>query len=97
MNVDDIAFVTMIEIANNDFINPKLTMINLNTINYCYEDFEHKTSCVANVPKVERIPYTFIVTNGTSFKIKEKMEDFLPENLLNKMIAIQMKNKLTEK
>ena len=85
--IDDIVFVTKISIDSGDITERKITMLNLQQLNFCYEETMKYNPSKSNT-------YTIIVTNGSSFKVKELMKDFLPTELYDKMVAYQVKEKL---
>ena len=90
MNIDDVVFVTSISIDEGNIIERKITMLNLQQLNFCFEE-----TMKYNQSKINT--YTVIVTNGSSFRIKELMKDFLPTELYDKMVAYQVKEKLIKK
>ena len=84
---DDMIFVTRINIDSGDITEKKITMLNLQQLNFCFEETMKYNNTKSNT-------YTVIVTNGSSFKVKELMKDFLPTELYDKMVAYQVKEKL---
>lgn len=94
MALEGVVFVTKVSIEQGEYTNQCPTMVNLSTVNMVYEETVKYNTNKAPYDKV--LTYSIIVTNNSSFKVKELTKDFLPETLADKFTAFKVQKKLLE-